>query len=72
MVFQHFNLFPHLTVLQNCTLAPIWVRKTAKKQAEELAMHYRSAYASPNMLISFPASFPVASSNAWLSPAHSV
>ncbi|HCW97965.1 MAG TPA: ABC transporter ATP-binding protein [Pantoea sp.] len=40
MVFQHFNLFPHLTVLQNCTLAPIWVRKTAKKEAEELAMHY--------------------------------
>ena len=40
MVFQHFNLFPHLTVLQNCTLAPIWVRKTAKKEAESLAMHY--------------------------------
>ena len=40
MVFQHFNLFPHLTVLQNCTLAPIWVRKTAKKEAEALAMHY--------------------------------
>ncbi|CAK6488780.1 Glutamine transport ATP-binding protein GlnQ [Pantoea sp. Nvir] len=40
MVFQHFNLFPHLTVLQNCTLAPVWVRKTAKKEAEELAMHY--------------------------------
>ncbi|RWR01582.1 ABC transporter ATP-binding protein [[Pantoea] beijingensis] len=40
MVFQHFNLFPHLSVLQNCTLAPIWVRKTPKKEAEELAMHY--------------------------------
>ncbi|AXF78502.1 amino acid ABC transporter ATP-binding protein [Erwinia tracheiphila] len=40
MVFQHFNLFPHLTVLQNCTLAPIWVRKTPKKEAEALAMHY--------------------------------
>ncbi|TCL04862.1 MULTISPECIES: amino acid ABC transporter ATP-binding protein [Sodalis] len=40
MVFQHFNLFPHLTVLQNCTLAPIWVRKMPKKEAEELAMHY--------------------------------
>ncbi|CAK9883635.1 MAG: Glutamine transport ATP-binding protein GlnQ [Candidatus Erwinia impunctatus] len=40
MVFQHFNLFPHLTVLQNCTLAPIWVRKTPKKEAEQLAMHY--------------------------------
>ncbi|UVO10407.1 amino acid ABC transporter ATP-binding protein [Pectobacterium polonicum] len=40
MVFQHFNLFPHLTVLQNCTLAPCWVRHTPKKEAEELAMHY--------------------------------
>jgi len=40
MVFQHFNLFPHLTVMQNCTLAPIWVRKMAKKEADELAMHY--------------------------------
>ncbi len=40
MVFQHFNLFPHLSVLQNCTLAPVWVRKTAKKEAEELAMYY--------------------------------
>ncbi|HEU6442710.1 MAG TPA: ATP-binding cassette domain-containing protein, partial [Microvirga sp.] len=37
MVFQHFNLFPHLTVLENCTLAPIWVRKMAKKDAEETA-----------------------------------
>ncbi len=40
MVFQHFNLFPHLTVLQNCTLAPIWVKKMPKKEAELLAMHY--------------------------------
>ena len=40
MVFQHFNLFPHLTVLQNCTLAPIWVRKMPKKEAEALGMHY--------------------------------
>lgn len=38
MVFQHFNLFPHLTVLENCTLAQIWVRKTPKKEAEEVAM----------------------------------
>src|SRR3546814_8392085 len=35
MVFQHFNLFPHLTVLENCTLAPIWVRKTPKKERSE-------------------------------------
>ena len=38
MVFQQFNLFPHLSILYNCTLAPIWVKKMAKKQAEELAM----------------------------------
>ncbi len=40
MVFQHFNLFPHLTIIQNLTLAPIWVRKMAKKEAEEVAMGY--------------------------------
>ena len=40
MVFQHFNLFPHLTILENCTLAPIWVRKMPKAKAEEIAMHY--------------------------------
>ena len=40
MVFQHFNLFPHLTILENCTLAPIWVRKMPKKEAEEVAMHF--------------------------------
>ncbi|AMV71760.1 amino acid ABC transporter ATP-binding protein [Desulfuromonas carbonis] len=40
MVFQHFNLFPHLTVLDNLTLGPIWVRKTPKKEAEEAAMMY--------------------------------
>ena len=38
MVFQQFNLFPHLSILDNCTLAPIWVKKTPKKQAEEIAM----------------------------------
>jgi len=38
MVFQQFNLFPHLSILDNCTLAPIWVKKMAKKEAEELAM----------------------------------
>ncbi|WP_308811188.1 amino acid ABC transporter ATP-binding protein [Photobacterium leiognathi] len=40
MCFQHFNLFPHLTVLENCTLAPIWVKKMPKKEAEALAMQY--------------------------------
>ena len=47
MVFQHFNLFPHLTVLENCTLAPIWVRKMPKKEAEEIAMHYLARVKSP-------------------------
>lgn len=40
MVFQHFNLFPHLTILENLTLGPIWVRKTPKKEADEIAMYY--------------------------------
>jgi general L-amino acid transport system ATP-binding protein len=40
MVFQQFNLFPHLTILDNCTLAPTWVRKLPKKDAEQLAMEY--------------------------------
>ncbi|WP_029911901.1 ATP-binding cassette domain-containing protein [Pelobacter seleniigenes] len=40
MVFQHFNLFPHLTILENLTLGPIWVRKTPKKEAEEIALQY--------------------------------
>ena len=40
MVFQHFNLFPHLTILDNLSLGPIWVRKTPRKEAEELAMYY--------------------------------
>ena len=40
MVFQHFNLFPHLTILENLTLGPIWVRKVPKKEAQDAAMHY--------------------------------
>ena len=40
MVFQHFNLFPHLTILDNLTLGPIWVRKVPRKEAEAVAMHY--------------------------------
>ena len=40
MVFQQFNLFPHLTILENCTLAPIWVKKMAKRAACDLALHY--------------------------------
>jgi ABC-type polar amino acid transport system, ATPase component len=54
MVFQHFNLFPHLTVLENCTLAPIWVRKTAKKEAEEIAMRYLERVKIPEQANKYP------------------
>ncbi|WP_417775395.1 amino acid ABC transporter ATP-binding protein [Stutzerimonas xanthomarina] len=54
MVFQHFNLFPHLTVLQNCTLAPMWVRKMPRRQAEEVAMHYLERVRIPEQADKFP------------------
>jgi general L-amino acid transport system ATP-binding protein len=55
MVFQQFNLFPHLTVLENCTLAPIWVRRMAKKDAEELAMRYLTRVKIPEQAEKYPA-----------------
>ncbi|TWI58441.1 general L-amino acid transport system ATP-binding protein [Pseudomonas duriflava] len=54
MVFQHFNLFPHLTVLQNCTLAPLWVRKMPRKEAEEIAMHYLQRVRIPEQAHKYP------------------
>ena len=54
MVFQHFNLFPHLTILENCTLAPIWVRKTPKKEAEETAMHFLEKVKIPEQADKYP------------------
>ena len=54
MVFQHFNLFPHLTVMENCTLAPIWVRQVPKKEAEETAMHYLTKVKIPEQAHKFP------------------
>ena len=54
MVFQHFNLFPHLTVLENCTLAPIWVRKVPKKEAEEVAMHFLRKVKIPEQAQKYP------------------
>ncbi len=54
MVFQHFNLFPHLTILENCTLAPIWVRKTPKKEAEEVAMHFLRKVRIPEQANKYP------------------
>ena len=55
MVFQQFNLFPHLTVLDNCTLAPIWVRKMPKKQADEIARHYLRRVRIPEQADKYPA-----------------
>jgi general L-amino acid transport system ATP-binding protein len=54
MVFQHFNLFPHLTILENCTLAPIWVRKIPKKEAEETAMHFLTKVKIPEQADKYP------------------
>ncbi|MAN77854.1 MAG: ABC transporter ATP-binding protein [Rhizobiales bacterium] len=54
MVFQHFNLFPHLTVLQNLTLAPIWVRGTPKAEAEAQAMKYLERVKIPEQANKFP------------------
>lgn len=54
MVFQHFNLFPHLTVLENCTLAPIWVRKVPPKDAEEIAMHFLERVKIPEQANKYP------------------
>ncbi len=54
MVFQSFNLFPHLTILENCTLAPIWVRKMPKAEAEELAMTFLSRVKIPEQAGKYP------------------
>lgn len=54
MCFQHFNLFPHLTVLDNCTLAPIWVKKMPKPEAEEIAMQYLERVKIPHQALKFP------------------
>lgn len=54
MVFQHFNLFPHLTVLENLTLAPIWVRRMPKKEAEELAMFFLERVKIPEQAHKYP------------------
>ena len=54
MVFQSFNLFPHLTVLENCTLAPIWVRKMPKKEAEEAALNYLARVKIPEQAHKYP------------------
>jgi general L-amino acid transport system ATP-binding protein len=54
MVFQQFNLFPHLTVLENCTLAPIWVKKMPKSEAEDIAMKYLTRVKIPEQASKYP------------------
>src|SRR3546814_7434035 len=54
MVFQHFNLFPHLTALENCTLGPIWVRKMPKAEAERTAMKYLERVKIPEQAQKYP------------------
>lgn len=54
MVFQHFNLFPHLTVLENCVIAPIWVKKVPRKEAEATAMKYLERVRIPEQANKFP------------------
>ncbi len=54
MVFQHFNLFPHLTVLENLALAPIWVKHIPRKEAEEIAMKYLERVKIPEQALKFP------------------
>jgi len=54
MCFQHFNLFPHLTVLENCTLAPVWVRKVPRSDAETTAMHFLEKVKIPEQAQKFP------------------
>jgi general L-amino acid transport system ATP-binding protein len=54
MVFQHFNLFPHLTILENLTLGPIWVRKTPKKKAEESAMYFLDKVQIADQALKYP------------------
>jgi len=54
MIFQHFNLFPHLTVLENLMLAPTWVRKVSQKEAEQKAMHYLERVKIADQALKFP------------------
>lgn len=54
MVFQHFNLFPHLTVLENCALAPVWVRKTPRREAEDTAREYLKRVRIPEQADKYP------------------
>ncbi|MFQ2388709.1 amino acid ABC transporter ATP-binding protein [Aeromonas dhakensis] len=54
MVFQHFNLFPHLTVLENCCLAPIWVKQLPRREAEEISMNFLRRVRIPEQALKYP------------------
>jgi general L-amino acid transport system ATP-binding protein len=54
MVFQQFNLFPHLTILENCTLAPVWVKRMSQPDADEVAMHYLRRVKIPELANKYP------------------
>ncbi len=54
MVFQHFNLFPHLSILENCVLAPTWVRKMPQKEAKDIAMHFLERVKIPDQAHKYP------------------
>lgn len=54
MVFQHFNLFPHLTILENLALAPVWVKKMPRREAEENAMKYLERVKIPEQALKYP------------------
>ncbi|MGU5760955.1 amino acid ABC transporter ATP-binding protein [Aeromonas hydrophila] len=54
MVFQHFNLFPHLSVLENCCLAPIWVKQLPRKEVEEIAMNFLRRVRIPEQALKYP------------------
>jgi len=68
MVFQHFNLFPHLTVLENCTLAPIWVRKVPKAEAEETAMEFLERVKIPEQANKYPGQLSGGQRSVWPLP----
>ena len=62
MVFQSFNLFPHLTILENLTLAPIWVKKMPKRDAEEVAMNLLKRVRIPEQALKYPGQLSASSS----------
>ena len=65
MLFQQFNLFPHMTVLENCALAPMWVRHMPREEAEALAHKFLARVRIPHQAAKYQASFPVGNNSAW-------